>query len=232
MTTEIIKSVNDINAIAEYAFNAGFMNITNKSQAVMKILAGQEMGMGVFASLSNIHIIQDKPVIGANMMAAAVKASPKYDYKVQQFDNSECYLVFFEKSNGAWIESGDSRFTMEDAAKAGLLDKKNKDGSDNNWKKYPKNMLFARAISNGVKWYCPDLFSGNTVYTEDELTDSAADIEGEWSEPADELSVSALILKYGAAAVMEANGGYAPSDEDTEALQALKEKLETEYTPV
>jgi hypothetical protein len=30
-------------------------------------------------------------------------------------------------------------------------------------------MLFARAMSNGVRWFCPDVFSGNTVYTPDEL---------------------------------------------------------------
>jgi hypothetical protein len=29
-------------------------------------------------------------------------------------------------------------------------------------------MLFARAISNGVKWYCPDVFSG-PVYVPEEM---------------------------------------------------------------
>jgi hypothetical protein len=56
---------------------------------------------------------------------------------------------------------GVSSFTMEDAKRAGLS------GGDN-WKKYPRNMLFARAMSNGAKWYCPDVFGG-PVYTPDEL---------------------------------------------------------------
>ncbi|RDT44717.1 hypothetical protein DXF87_27490, partial [Enterobacter roggenkampii] len=34
--------------------------------------------------------------------------------------------------------------------------------------KFPKNMLFARAMSNGVKWFTPDVFSG-PVYTPEEL---------------------------------------------------------------
>ena len=38
-----------------------------------------------------------------------------------------------------------------------------------NWRKYPKNMLFARAISNGVKWHCPDVMNGQPVYTPDEM---------------------------------------------------------------
>jgi hypothetical protein len=30
-------------------------------------------------------------------------------------------------------------------------------------------MLFARAMSNGVRWYCPDVTNGNAVYTPEEL---------------------------------------------------------------
>jgi hypothetical protein len=41
-------------------------------------------------------------------------------------------------------------------------------------------MLFARAISNGVKWYCPDIFSG-PVYVPEEMqvvtTEEATHIE-------------------------------------------------------
>jgi len=54
---------------------------------------------------------------------------------------------------------GKSEFTAADAAKAGTQ----------NMGKFPRNMLFARAMSNGVRWYCPDVFSGNSVYTPEEL---------------------------------------------------------------
>ena len=237
MTQEIIKSMADMQAMADTALRSGVMGISNSSQAVMKILAGREMGLGVFASLSNIHIIQEKPVISAGLMAAMVKASPKYDYKFLEFSKQICRLMFFEKINGQWIEQGESPFTMDDAAAAGLLDKKNKDGSANNWQKYPQNMLFARAMSNGVKWYCPDLFSGNTAYTPDEfgamVNDDGNMIEGSWqaNEESEAVSVSDLIARYGAAAVMEANGNQVPGD-DPETVRILREKLETEYSPV
>lgn len=35
--------------------------------------------------------------------------------------------------------------------------------------KFPRNMLFARALSNGVRWFCPDVFYGNSVYVEGEI---------------------------------------------------------------
>ena len=227
MTQEIIRSMADIQQMAETAFASGVMGISNSSQAVMKILAGREMGLGVFASLSNIHIINEKPVFSANLMAAMVKGSGRYDYQIQEFNDQICKLAFFEKRNGNWIVTGESSFTMDEAARADLIKPKG------NWEKFPRNMLFARAMSNGVKWYCPDIFAGNTAYTPDEF-DCPVDEEGEvvsgqWTEVS-RLTVNDLIKEYGAAAVMEANGGMAPGDDDPDALAALKEKLETEYT--
>jgi hypothetical protein len=39
-------------------------------------------------------------------------------------------------------------------------------------------MLYARALSNGAKWYCPDVFGG-PIYTPDEL---GAVVDGETGE--------------------------------------------------
>jgi hypothetical protein len=47
-------------------------------------------------------------------------------------------------------------------------------------------MLFARAMSNGVRWYCPDVFSGAPTYTPEELgadvTESGDVIPGSFVE--------------------------------------------------
>jgi hypothetical protein len=39
-----------------------------------------------------------------------------------------------------------------------------------NWQKYPRNMLFARALTNGARWYCPGVYFG-AVYSGDELAE-------------------------------------------------------------
>ena len=36
----------------------------------MKILAGGELGIGPFAAMSDIHLIDGKPVVGARILAA------------------------------------------------------------------------------------------------------------------------------------------------------------------
>jgi hypothetical protein len=165
MTNEIVKSepiirtMEDAEKAARAMSASGFFADSKQaSQAVVKILAGQELGFGPFASMTGVNIIQNKPVLAANFMAAAIKRGGKYNYRILRLDDTGCELEFYEDGKPV----GKSLFDAEDAKKASLLDK-------DNWKKYPRNMFFARALSNGQKWYCPDIFNGATVYTPDEL---------------------------------------------------------------
>jgi hypothetical protein len=135
-----------------------FSDAKEASQAVVKVLAGQELGIGPVAAMSGLYIVKGKVTLSANIMASLIKSSQKYNYQIQDHSNAGCLIEFFE--NGQSV--GTSEFTMEDAKTAKLA------GGDN-WKSYPKNMLFARALSNGAKWFCPDLFNGQSVYTPDEI---------------------------------------------------------------
>jgi hypothetical protein len=156
-----------------------FADARGAAQAIVKVLAGRELGFGPIASMVGIHVINGKPTIGADMLAKAVKRSGRYDYRVKHLDDTKCELVFLERQGDAWQQSGVSTFTAEDARRAGT---KNTD-------KFPRNMLFARAMSNGVKWYCPDAV-GLTVYDPSELPDDGPALTlvntatGEIHEPA------------------------------------------------
>ena len=157
--TQIIQTMDDAERAAKAMSASGFFADTKQAaQAVVKILAGQELGFGPFASMTGVNIIQNKPVLAANLMAAAVKRTGKYNYRVVEMTDMVCELSFLEDGK----EVGRSRFTLDDAKAANLAGK-------DNWKKYPRNMLFARAVSNGQKWFAPDVFNGATVYTPDEL---------------------------------------------------------------
>ena len=61
------------------ALSGLFPDITRASQAVVKDLAGRELGIGPFAAMSDIHIIEGKPVVGARILAALVRQSKVYD---------------------------------------------------------------------------------------------------------------------------------------------------------
>jgi len=173
----VIQSMDDVERAAKAMSASGFFpDSKSAAQAVVKVLAGRELGFGAFASMTGVAVIQGKPVIGANLLAAAVKQTGKYNYRVTEHTAEVCRIKFLEGNQ----EVGVSSFTMDDAKAAGLATK-------DNWKKYPRNMLFARAIANGQKWYAPDVFNGVTVYTPDEMGASVDDegniIEAEVTQP-------------------------------------------------
>jgi hypothetical protein len=154
-----------MNMAKAFAESGMFTDVKSAAQAIVKIQAGQEIGIPPFAAMTGIHIIQGKPTIGAGLIASRLKGSGKYDYKVIEASEKICSIDFYQGAD----KIGNSTFTIEDARKAGTK----------NIEKFPKNMLFARAISNGVKWYCPDIFSG-PVYVPEEMqpiTEEATHIE-------------------------------------------------------
>jgi hypothetical protein len=155
-----------MNLAKAFAESGMFSDTKSAAQAIVKIQAGQEIGIPPFAAMTGIHIIQGKPTIGAGLIASRLKGSGKYDYRVVEASEKVCSIDFYQGNT----KIGNSTFTIEDAKKA--LTK--------NIDKFPKNMLFARAISNGVKWYCPDIFSG-PVYVPEEMqvvtTEDATHIE-------------------------------------------------------
>jgi hypothetical protein len=146
-----------------------FQDSQGAAQAIVKILAGRELGFGPVASMTGVNVIKGKVALSANLIAAAVKRSGRYNYRVTRLDNTECSIDFYEGGE----KIGNSTFTAADAKDAGL--------TGDNWRKFPRNMLFARAMSNGAKWYCPDL-SGGPLYTPDEL---GVEIDGESGEMID-----------------------------------------------
>ena len=158
---ETIDELKQPMQIAQVFVESGmFKDIKTQSQAVVKILAGKEMGLSPFEAMNNLYIVNDKVGIMSNAMASIVKKSKKYDYNVKLLTDTECVIEFFSL-NGEQKLLGESSFTFKDAAKAGLVNKEV-------WKSYPRNMLFARALSNGVRFYCPDASYG---YCVEELRD-------------------------------------------------------------
>lgn len=145
-----------------------FQDSRGAAQAVVKVLAGREMGFGPIASMTGIYVINGRVTVSANLMAAAVKRSGRYDYRVLEMTAQRCVIEFRQRVGDRWEAIGNSEFTAEDAKRAGT---KNMD-------KFAKNMLFARAMSNGARWFCPDIFGG-PVYTPDEL---GASVDGETGE--------------------------------------------------
>jgi len=152
--------------LGEVFANSGlFSDIKKASQAVVKIMAGKELGLTPFQSMASIYIVNGKLALTSGAMSSRVKKSKRYDYVVTKLDETECQIDFFDLSQkDERVKIGTSIFTVKDAARCGLANKET-------FKSYPKNMLFARALSNGARFYCPDAICG--YYEESELYDMA-----------------------------------------------------------
>lgn len=148
-------------------------DIDRVSKAITKIMAGQELGMAPFAAMRAIHVIEGNATLSANTMAAMVKRSGHYDYEVLKKTAEGCEIAFYESRAGVRRKVGTETFDIEEARTAGLLNK-------NNWRNYPKAMMFARCMSNGVRTYCPDVFNGMLVYTPDEMG-GKVDLSGDYA---------------------------------------------------
>ncbi len=161
-----------------------FRDLRDQAQAIAKILFGKELNFSPIVSLMGIHIIEGKPALSSNLMATLIKRSGKYDYRVKSWSNTECVLSFVQKTGqqgkvSSWEEVGESSFTIEDARTAGIPFK-SANGHPTSWTKYPKAMLFARALSQGLRTYCPDV-SASPIYNPEEMG-AVVNEEGEVTE--------------------------------------------------
>lgn len=147
-----------------------FEDAKSEAQAIVKVMAGAELGVPPFASMSGIHIISGKPTLGSNVIATLVDNDPRYSYVIEtplEKQDQECTIVWYANGNN----KGKSRFTMQEAnrittkeyGKVVILSETRR------WKNFPSDMLFARAISRGARRFAPGIFGGAPVYTPDEM---------------------------------------------------------------
>lgn len=166
MSNQIVLA--DVIQLAQVFYKSGlFRDTASEAQAIVKIMAGQEMGIPPMRAMQSINIIKGKVTLGADLMAAKIRSHPHYDYRVKKLTNDVCEIEITQDGQAI----GANTFTMADAEQAGIA-------RGDNWRNYPRNMLFARCISNAARWYCPDVFDG-AVYVPEEL---GAEVNGETGE--------------------------------------------------
>ena len=151
-STQLLFTIREemaLTTVADVFVKSGlFADAQSQSVAMVKILAGREMGMEPVQSMMELYVVHGRIGMYAEAMASKVKASGKYRYRVLEHTDEVCSIQFFERVDGEWEECGPSSiFTAADAKRAGTQ----------NMGKFPRNMLWSRAMSNGFRWYCPDM---------------------------------------------------------------------------
>lgn len=154
-----------------------FKDAQQAEAAFAKLVLGRDFGLSPTQAMTAIHVVEGKPELSANLQAAMLRAyrgpaGEQYDYRVVEHTGEACVLrVLFRPAPGApWEELGVERFDMSDAERAGLT-AATKAGKPSMYAKYPRNMLFARAISNAIAFHCPEVTFGHRVYGPGEVAE-------------------------------------------------------------
>lgn len=185
MSTDIVTAARpmsvpvgqEVDALARIASNlaeAGIYRKTAKNPAEVfaVLLAARDMGVSATAALAGgIHMVDGKPEISANLQAQLLREyrgpeNQRYDFRIltpARERSKECHIEFRRREPGEpWETIGEEFFDLEDAKRAGLAGKQV-------WKAYPKMMLLARCLSDGIASHCPETARGLRVYGEGEI---------------------------------------------------------------
>lgn len=145
--------------IAQILLRSGMLPSSYKSpDAVLTaILYGKELGFSPMRALNAIHVIQGRPSLAAEGLKA-LALSKGARLKTIAWNEQLCTL---ECSRDEWVES--FTYSIEDARRQELLGK-------DNWKRMPKQMLYARCVSTLIRNMYADVLCG--VYSTEEMQDS------------------------------------------------------------
>lgn len=131
---------------------------------VAAALIGRELGMSPMMSLQNLHVIEGRPTLKAQTMVALVRAAG-HSITTRELRADDGTFLGVE-CHGQRKDTGDEEtasFTMTDAQTAQLAQK-------DNWRKYPDQMCYARAVSKLCRRLYPDVIIGIS-YTPEEMRD-------------------------------------------------------------
>lgn len=133
--------------------NEGIFAIVEKARSV---------GVNPMDALNGgMYFVQGKVEMTSALMNQLIRSNGHSVTKDKKSDDTICILHGKRADNGdTWVES----FSIEDAKKAGIY--------RNQWLKYPKDMLFARALSRLGRQLFPDVIKG--CYVQGEISEAPA----------------------------------------------------------
>lgn len=161
--------------LAERIYRTEFVKgaLRGRPEAVLAcILAGHEVGIGPLQALAKIDVIDGKPTMSSELMRALVLRA---GHEIWVEENSNTRVTVCGRRAAREFVSKVT-WTMDDAKRAGLAGKQN-------WARYPRAMLLARATSELCRLMFADVLGGIS-YSAEEIEDGG-DIP-----PVEETSVS------------------------------------------
>jgi hypothetical protein len=132
-----------------------FEDISDASQALVKIMKGQELGLPPMAAMGAFDLIKKRLFFKPWAIAAKINASGYGYFVVAAQDAEHCTIVFSRKYPGkGWVDCVPVTYTIQEAKGHGLVER------SAHWKASPAHMLYQRALGRGAAMYFPELLAG------------------------------------------------------------------------
>lgn len=159
MSNNYLIPVDQIQTMAVSIAKSNLFGVKTPDQALALMLIAQAEGMHPAIAARDFHIINGRPALKADAMLARFQtAGGKVEWKTY---TDEVVTAVVSHPQGGSVEI---KWTIDMANKAGLT-------KNPTWKQYPRQMLRARVISEGIRTVFPGVAVG--VYTPEEVEDFA-----------------------------------------------------------
>lgn len=163
-----------------------YRGIGDKAGIMMIMLSARELGISPMAALNGgLNIINGKVEISARMMSALIRKAG-HQISIKESTATECVLMGLRGDTG---EVQSASFSIQEAQLAGLV----KGGGG--WVKWPKDMLFARALSRLARQLFSDVIG--IGYVEGEISSSESKFSREEVLNCEESEIINYEPKYG-----------------------------------
>lgn len=149
--------VADVERMAIAIAKSGLFGMKSPEQAMALMLVAQAEGMHPAIAARDFHVIQGRPALKADAMLARFQNAGGR-VRWTSYTNERVAAVFSHQAGGE-VEID---WTIAQAKAAGLTGKEV-------WRQYPRAMLRARVISEGIRTVFPGVAVG--VYTPEEIGD-------------------------------------------------------------
>lgn len=158
LTVQNNYSIAELEIMSKKVAQSNFLGTRNESEIFTLFMIAQAEGKNPVQASMEYSIIQGKPALKSQAtLIRFQKAGGKVTYLKR--DDTECKIKFEHPQAGELTVS----WTLETANKAGL------NTNRENWKKYPRQMLAARCIAEGVRALYPACLDG--LYLVEEVQD-------------------------------------------------------------
>lgn len=156
--TNALVPLSEMERMAGAIAKSGLFGLRTPEQALALFLVAQSEGRHPASAAKEYHVIQGRPALRADAILARFQAAGG-SVEWKERGDQKVSGTFSHPQGGSLTVT----WSIDDAKRAGIY--------ANQWMKYPRQMLTARCISEGVRAVFPAVTSG--VYTPEEVADFA-----------------------------------------------------------